>query len=538
MTALHRKRICAIVLAAAVIGGIVGNAPRAIETHAESDRIDVWLIGGQSNAVGYAQDSPDDADSRYTQGFENVLFWGDYECDASSPSRPPSQFVPVTTGLGKLYGNGTKCSGAELGIASALAESGGVNAVIKCAWGATFLYPDTTNAVSAKVGTWTPPSWLEANPSYKDSAGKIGACYAWFLETVQTGLQKLTALGYTPVIRGMWWMQGEADIISPAYTNAYRELLTALISDLRRDLSDLTGSDLKTMPFVIGKIFRNPDPAYRLSAVSENGVAAIRSIQQNVADNLFNVFTVDCAGLPQKDGWHFKADGQKWLGEQFVSAVLTNEGAYQVSVSGAPHISLSGGGVKQAGQTVVITCTPIRGYQVGKLVVREGEGEEREIALTDGRYTFTMPENNVCFAVTEEAQTAYRADYSVNDPGMGSVYISYPASSFKGWYEGESIQIGVLPKDGYMISSVTVNGVQTESAEKIGNGYSYTVTENADVHVAVTFCAVKEEDGREENGNGEKKDNDTLFIVVGSILIAAVVSSVVAVIFRKRKKRS
>lgn len=533
-----------LALAAVTAFGIFAGAPGATYADAAADNtIAVWLIGGQSNAVGYAWDSPSDPDSRFTEGFDNVLFWGDYECDSGSPHQPPTDFVPVTLGLGKGYGSGTACSGAEIGIASALADSGTKNAIIKCAWGATFLNPDQTNSVSTTVGTWTPPSWLEANPSYRDSAGYIGACYNWFVETVQTGLQKLKALGYTPVIRGMWWMQGEADIVSTAYMNAYADLLTALISDLRSDLSEISGTDLSSMPFVIGKIYRNPDPAYSMSATSTNGIATVRAAQQSVADNLFNVFTVDCTGLEQRDGWHFKADGQLWLGEQFVQTVLVSEGKYQVSVSGErSHITVTGGGVKEVGQTVTIICTPSRGYYVGTVTYREGLGEETEVTLTDGRYSFVMPEANVSLTVTEEAMRVYQISYTVNDSSLGSVYISYPTTSLKGWYDGESVQIGVLPKEGYEIKSITANGVELEVAGTVGEGYYYTVTENADVEVAVTFAAVED---RTEIGGGDVTETPAeqggskgcgSVLATGGVMLVVSGAAIATLACKKRKK--
>lgn len=323
------KKMLACLSAAAVLsvtcaGGALGALPAA----AEENTIDVWLIGGQSNAVGYAQGLPQtNDDPRFSEGFDNVLFWGEYESIVSSVL--PTDFVPVKAGYGKAYSTSDRRSGAELGIASALGDSGTMNAVIKYAWGATFLYPDTTNAASTNYGTWTPPSYRE---EHSVGGGKIGILYDNFLDIVAEGLNKLEEKGYTPVIRGMWWMQGEAEANTKTYADAYYELLTDLINDLRSDLTQVTGQDCSSMPFVIGKIYRNP--AY--SAMSQ--IETIRAAQEQAAQTLVNVATVDCTGLAQQDGWHFTADAQLYLGEQFVQKVTGMDGKYWCPVR--PIISI------------------------------------------------------------------------------------------------------------------------------------------------------------------------------------------------------
>lgn len=491
------RRFATVALSAAIALGGICALPRIAEPVSAEGEINVWLIGGQSNAVGYAKGSPtENTDDRFTGGFDSVLFWGDYETDLSCPT----EFVPVKTGLGKGYSGGTKTSGAELGIASALADSGEMHAVIKCAYGATFLYPDTSATVSVNVGTWTPPSWLAKYPQY--DTGRVGDCYEWFLDTVREGISKLKALGYTPVLRGMWWMQGEADIIGSSYTSAYAELLTDLVSDLRSDLGEIARSDLSSMPFVLGKIYRNPDQPLG-SEASRTGVEKIRQAQQSVADSVYNVFTVDCTGLAQQDGWHFTADSQVWLGEQFIAKALDAGNAFQVSVANSPNVTVTGGGIKTAGQSVSITYSAKRGYRVTGATYREGTGEERAISLAGGEYTFTMPESNVYLSFETQALPLYTLTYTVNDAAMGSVYVSYPTTEPKGWYEGESVRIGVLPKAGYEIVTVTANGTPLENREPLGEGFVYTLTQNGNLSVQVIFAAAGEEPDPDP-GEGEK----------------------------------
>ena len=527
------RRFATVVLSAAIALGGVCALPRVAEPVSAEGEINVWLIGGQSNALGCALDHPTSTDERFTTGFSNVLFWGDYQSNLPLNE----SFVPVTTGLGNGYAQtNTYASGAELGIASALADSGEMHAVIKCAYGGTFLNPDTTNRNSQNAGTWTPPSWLKKYPQY--DTGKVGDCYEWFLDTVREGLSKLEALGYTPVVRGMWWMQGEADIVSSSYTSAYAELLTDLISDLRADLGAIAGSDLASMSFVIGKIYGNPAYTDTLSATSAAGIGLIREAQQAVADQTFNAFTVDCTGLTQQDLWHFTADSQVWLGEQFIEKALSAKDSFQVLAAGSPFVTVTGGGIKTAGQSVSVEIAAKRGYRVTGATYREGTGEERAISLSGGEYTFTMPESNVYLSFETQALPLYTLTYTVNDAAMGSVYVSYPTTEPKGWYEGESVKIGVLPKAGYEIVSVTANGTALEDREPLGEGYVYTITQNANVSVQVTFAAVGE-DPDPDPGEGnepqapEKKGCGGVIAGGGAIFLTAFAAGIALL----RKKR-
>lgn len=275
--------------------------------------INVYLIGGQSNAVGYGMDDAADKvsslDSRYTDGFSNVLYYGVHERNNNSPVY--TEFVPVKLGIGE-----TKIrSGAEIGIANVLGDTDTMNAVIKCARGASWLYPDTNANVSIQYGTWTPPSYI-ARHNVSTVNNSVGNMYVSFINTVIRGLEMLEEQGYTPVIKGMWWMQGEAESNNNKYASKYVELLTDLINDVRSDLSEITGIDLSNMPFVAGHIYRNPD------YTPNSDIETINNAQKTVAQTLNNVSVVDiknCSALRQHDAWHFDAMTQKWFGEQFMS---------------------------------------------------------------------------------------------------------------------------------------------------------------------------------------------------------------------------
>ena len=329
------KRICILLLAAVMIfsmascnnnqnppdenpggnpGGSTGDNPNNNTNESGSENtINVYFIIGQSNAVGYGQDTAklvENSDDRFTDGFDNVLYYGSQE--RWNGAYPDKFFEPVTLGMGVASDR----SGAEIGIASAIADEGEMNAIIKCAWGATHLYPDTQYDISKQQGTWTSPTYIKNNNVDISENPMIGNMYNRFEETAKKGIQLLIEDGYTPVIKGVWWMQGEAEMFTYEMSSAYRELFKTLIYDTRNMLSEVTGYDCTNVPFVAGlpkwNTKNSPAPAYQ---------STVRNAITTVVNELNNVGCVDCMPLNQHDDWHFDAQGQKYLGEKFIAKV-------------------------------------------------------------------------------------------------------------------------------------------------------------------------------------------------------------------------
>ena len=277
--------------------------------------INVYLIAGQSNAVGYGMDTGNKiakSDERFTEGFENVLYYGSFE--RWSGKSYDGGFEPVKLGMGVDPSR----SGAEIGIANAVADYGEMSAIIKCAQGATHLYPDTTYEVSLKYGTWTSPTYIKNNNVDMSKNPLIGNMYNRFEDTVTNAIKLLIEEGYTPVIKGVWWMQGEAEMFTLEMASAYRELFETLIYDTRNMLSEVTGYDCGKVPFICGlpkwNTKNSAPPTYQ---------GMVRTAMTTVASEVDNVGCVDCMPLVQHDDWHFNAQGQQYLGEAFV-ALLEN----------------------------------------------------------------------------------------------------------------------------------------------------------------------------------------------------------------------
>ncbi|MBP3309085.1 MAG: hypothetical protein J6L90_06560 [Clostridia bacterium] len=337
------NRIMSLVLCLVLSFSACAFGVTMIAEAASTTDINVWIIGGQSNAEGYGQYDWDDFayDERFQNGFPDVLYWGNHE----NGSQDTNGFVPMTVG----HGQKKRSVGAEVGIAAAVSQMGGKHAIIKCAIGSTYLYPYTAAAVSKdKHGTWTSPSYVNnylANDGYAKaypanvqknltisgtgaSAGKkvVGNMFNMMVElTLKPAIQKLKDMGYNPIMRGMWWMQGcaETNIAWDSVDQArisYKNVLKCFINDIRSNLTTIVGKDCSTMPFVIGRLVRNSEFPHGAPTM----LAAIQQAQDETAadTSLKNVEIVnpkDFAECAQHDAWHFKATTQKYLGSSFVA---------------------------------------------------------------------------------------------------------------------------------------------------------------------------------------------------------------------------
>ena len=416
--------IC-LIFAVTVVGAISIFAAEEKGAPESKGEIQVWLIAGQSNAVGYGEEVPEDAktDPRFTEGFDNVIAYGRLAAEDQTA------FAPVKVGMGK----NTTSVGAEIGIASALGNSDGMHAVIKYAVGATKLHP--TNA-----STWTSPSYIEAVQNDDDTANdinskwtKVGDYYDTFMKTVEEGLALLVAEGYTPVIKGLWWMQGEAETTLDAdWAPEYEKLLTYLVDDMRADIAKiandptLNGDD--PMPFVIGKINRNPA---NTEAEQQARVDIVNAAQVKVSEKRENVSVVDAKkaySFYQYDSWHYNTETQMYLGEQFVAEVLKGENKYLVYSDGK-YAGINTG-MHTAGESVTVNFNFVNGYSVSALTMQIGDADPVAVELTNGSYVIdSMPAANVRFAVTMSADDVVTEYGTI--PGEYFDVNDYPFAIFK-----------------------------------------------------------------------------------------------------------
>lgn len=262
--------------------------------------IDVYLIGGQSNATGqgYMKNIPKDFEidksvhffySQYLGGGGTALEWGPL-CQASET---PDKF------------------GVELSMGTILQQLSPDReiALIKHALSGSNLYKQ-----------WAP------GKNKKDSEN-VGPEFTKFIHTVEAGLMELEAKGYKPEIKAMVWQQGEADardIAGIENNRNYGENLNYFIKRIRKQLN------APKMLFVYGYVI--PVPLDRFTGREE-----VREAQKNVDQNsghklaVKGAFVVETDDLPLRcdepdspypdDKVHFNTFGILELGERFANRI-------------------------------------------------------------------------------------------------------------------------------------------------------------------------------------------------------------------------
>lgn len=284
----------------------------------EQNAIDVYLIGGQSNAAGSSRVK------NLRGNFANIMFTGEVDKNRKTGAASLGLIGRYRKSVRTGYGVSTNHIGPEFGMAEALNDyygSGRPAIIFKSAAGGTALHNDT-GGLSDTFGNWYPRSmWGSRKVDPKTSP--MGVQYYNFVENFKTTYNMLVEDGYTPKIRGMVWMQGESDL---GRESGYEGLLKALINDLRADLYEITGDeDVKEMPFVIGKI------ATTFGSYNNPKVPPFNRMQERVAKTMKNVYTIETADLiiVNKDGSiagtdtaHFSESDAEKLGIRFAEKLL------------------------------------------------------------------------------------------------------------------------------------------------------------------------------------------------------------------------
>ena len=233
-----------------------------------SSSIYVYLLGGQSNMDGRAD--IDNLPSELQQVRDDIPVYFDGDWCSLRPGlsylQPDESFGPEVT-----YGRDV----AEF--------HGGSNVVlVKYARGATSLAVD-----------WRPTT---------------GNDYITFVEAVNAALTNLSVRGYTPVITGMIWMQGEEDTVVFDTANAYEQNLIEFIQAIRNEF------DVADMPFVIGQLSNSSSLPYG---------EIVREAQLAVSQSMSDTQLVITNDLPLKtDNVHYDADGQVELGGRFSEKMI------------------------------------------------------------------------------------------------------------------------------------------------------------------------------------------------------------------------
>lgn len=254
---------------------VVGFALRA-----EAAAIPIFIVAGQSNAVGAATDASTLA-AEWKSAQSNVLYAGS---QLSAVNWAPLQ-APTETDLTRVFsGNGF---GPELTLGKTISDAldGQQVGIVKFAVNGTSLCVD-----------WNPNT--------------AGSLYFQMLDRVDDALAQLSIQhpGTTGYVAGFVWMQGERDSnVYQRTTEEYQADLTEFIGFVRDAFGD---SDL---PFVFGLIDN-----------AGAGTDAVRQAQFNVAATVADTFLFDtdaCERVTPTD-IHFNTQGTVDLGIGFANGYL------------------------------------------------------------------------------------------------------------------------------------------------------------------------------------------------------------------------
>jgi lysophospholipase L1-like esterase len=260
--------------------------------------IDVYLIGGQSNATGqgYMSNLPKD----FVINTDVLLF-------NSGPPHLDSGAAPLTWVPLRQASESPDRFGPELGFGNRIQELSPEKkiALIKHAHSGTSLY-----------GDWNPGK-------NADDQSHWGGQFKTFVDTVQAGLQGLRDQGYQPILRGMIWQQGENDI-NEGHARAYGRNLAHFIGRVREQFN------VPDLRFIYGYVYPPPN-----NQVGRDDVRlGEKKVDQNSGDPLAvkNAFAVETDDLSQRasdpntplpnDHVHFGTEGMLDLGKRMAEKMV------------------------------------------------------------------------------------------------------------------------------------------------------------------------------------------------------------------------
>ena len=240
-------------------------------------------------------------------------------------------------GLGENNGR----IGPELGMAKGLSayyneESGKKAVMIKYAVGGTNLQ-DAVGGLNSSDGNWCPPTWLEQHGKVNSSLS--GGLFDKFMKEFTQRWAELKAMGYQPEVKGLYWMQGEADKGSP---DTYAKIFKVFASDFRNSITEISGQDCSNMPIFIGEIAETSGSADAGTVATNKAFIAMQNKLTTKGDAKYveNTYIIKSGTFPinalnsngtsyavGSDSWHWKWQDAitigKLVGESIIQNVLS-----------------------------------------------------------------------------------------------------------------------------------------------------------------------------------------------------------------------
>ncbi len=284
-----------------------------IKSTSQNHKLKVFIIAGQSNAVGYSNIEEYQGDTEYLQKnlkkLTKILFWP----GSNAKQGFANTWTKLQVGVSEIseiesFKNG--CFGPEIGFGLSLSKTMRDDeiAIIKYAVGGTGIarsidyqdYIPSLKGFNDKGKNWYPPV------NGKDA----GLLYENLMLNIRNALNALKQEGRNYEILGFIWIQGEHEAgISKKMALDYGKLLTLFKTSVRNDLN------IKDLPFIIGEV-NSHTWAYG-EIVRENQA----SVCQKDPNSLL-IKTIDLSRNGVGGAAHFDANGMLTLGNRLAEGML------------------------------------------------------------------------------------------------------------------------------------------------------------------------------------------------------------------------
>ena len=523
------KLLCVLTLcsciAACAFAGIGFSAARAEEStvsisgssslraaNTQGQRIDMYLIAGQSNASGNSRNISAPA-------VQEALYIGEREQSVGASGMFCRN--EITTGLGI----NTEMMGPEYGLAAGLKQyysPAQPACIFKTAAGGTNLTDVVSGNLPEKFGNWYPRSMWDS-PEH-DGKSRTGYLYYRFIRNFEAAYNLLKEKGYSPVVKAFCWMQGESDRGQPML---YEQLIKAFITDMREDIGKITGVDQSELLFIMGEISLTFNSYSDLSA-NENFIEMQRRVAASA--NPVKVATVKSSELyindkdangnsvvVGSDRYHWSGADMNTLGNMFAECAAENADKNYLKITEDANCEITADKTMfNDGESLKISVRPYNSnYHLSKLFVNDVDvtsdmdGNDYIVPVTSGNYSVRI----------ESGERRYfNITYSYDD--SRGTYDRRKSSPVK-LYEGN--QLVVVPEafDGYYVKSVTFNGAAL--IEGVNGRYVLEEAVTADGEIEIKFVA-EGESGEENENTGCNKENAAIVLyVLGALAASALI---------------
>jgi hypothetical protein len=307
-------RIVIVIGSSHLISNLCGVTPYdQSDTLRDTSAVKVFILAGQSNAVGYNHIKEFSGDretlEKEIHELTKVIFWP----GSNARKEMGNKWINLQIGVSSIAEKEpflNSCFGPEIGLGLALSKAMPMEdiAIIKYAEGATGIaksmdYNDYIPALKGfddKGRNWYPP----------DGNKNAGLLYFNLMENIKNALYVLKQEERKYKICGFIWMQGEHEAgISKKMAEDYATLLVLFRDAVRKELNK------KELPFAIGEI-NSHTWAYGDIA---------RKKQKEACDEDINSVLIKTTDLPRGGiggEAHFTADGMLILGSRFARGIF------------------------------------------------------------------------------------------------------------------------------------------------------------------------------------------------------------------------